>query len=64
MVKAKEKVPPTLNELVGYIRRDMRWLDGVADALNNTKIRAGVDGIRLNIKQLLDMVEEVEDGGD
>ena len=58
---ATQKEPATLKELRAYLARDLRWLDGVADALNNPKISAGINSIRLNLNTLLELVEEVEE---
>jgi methyl coenzyme M reductase beta subunit len=59
-VNVQERRPPTLAELVAYINRDLVYLEGVADALDNGRLTGRINGIKQNIKLLVDMVEEVE----
>ncbi len=59
-MKGIQPKEPTLEELVAYIKRDLRWLDGVADALSNPKISTGITSIKHNLSRLMEMVEEVE----
>lgn len=58
---AHEAEPPTLEQLVTYLRRDLRWMEGVADALDNPRIIAGINSLKSNLKRLLEKVEEVEE---
>lgn len=51
------KPVPTVDELVSYLHKNIQWLSGVADALDNPRLVAGVHSIKRNLMLLLESID-------
>lgn len=59
-IEINPKPLPTLDQIIDWLRRDVIWLDGLAEGLQCVPLKNKLNGVRANLKTLEKLLTPTE----